>query len=314
MGQLARDTLERSFQGKTAVTRRALSPLASIRDKLDGLAFSIAAFGRWSGDRSAGRPGAGPGPIANGVLAALTQFFSLAAQPDGLRTWAANASVWQAPQEFLGLPDPSAAPPSSSRGPDADGSGPGTPIDPAPEPVSASTVDADAPASIEDTETRRSPPTPVDRRPSIGTPKATPTVDAAADPLTVPFEGRSRRWWTRSSPRPSPPSPRSRPSNPLRRPSRRPTTPGSSKPGAFFNPLGTHRPQGRCLFLLEVPHEKNALLGALPIIATLLGQKLGVKVVIGGRQAITDGQTIVLPSLPADGDPVGGVGQRLHRS
>ena len=48
---------------------------------------------------------------------------------------------------------------------------------------------------------------------------------------------------------------------------------------------------------------KNALLGALPIIATLLGQKLGVKVVIGGRQAFTDGQTIVLPSLPADGDP-----------
>lgn len=39
VGQLARETLERSFQGKTAVTRRALSPLASIRDKLDGLAF-----------------------------------------------------------------------------------------------------------------------------------------------------------------------------------------------------------------------------------------------------------------------------------
>lgn len=49
--------------------------------------------------------------------------------------------------------------------------------------------------------------------------------------------------------------------------------------------------------------KQNALLGALPIIATLLGQKLGVKVVIGGHQAFTDGQTIVLPSLPADGDP-----------
>ena len=49
--------------------------------------------------------------------------------------------------------------------------------------------------------------------------------------------------------------------------------------------------------------KKNPLLGALPIIATLLGQKLGVKVVIGGRQAATDGQVIVLPSLPADGDP-----------
>ena len=43
---------------------------------------------------------------------------------------------------------------------------------PAPEPVSASTVDADAPASIEDTES--DPPTPA----------PVPTVDAAADPLT----------------------------------------------------------------------------------------------------------------------------------
>ena len=166
VGQLARDTLERSFQGKTAVTRRALSPLASIRDKLDGLAFLDRRFRAVVGeiDRLVAQVPA-QGPIANGVLAALTQFFSLAAQPDGLRTWAANASVWQAPQEFLGLPDPSAAPPSSIEG---------TGI-PAPEPVSASTVDADAPASIEDTESDSPTPVPV------------PTVDAAADPLTVPL-------------------------------------------------------------------------------------------------------------------------------
>ena len=166
VGQLARDTLERSFQGKTAVTRRALSPLASIRDKLDGLAFLDRRFRAVVGeiDRLVAQVPA-QGPIANGVLAALTQFFSLAAQPDGLRTWAANASVWQAPQEFLGLPDPSAASPSSIED---------TGI-PAPEPVSASTVDADAPASIEDTES--DPPTPA----------PVPTVDAAADPLTAPL-------------------------------------------------------------------------------------------------------------------------------
>lgn len=167
VGQLARDTLERSFQGKTAVTRRALSPLASIRDKLDGLAFLDRRFRAVVGeiDRLVAQVPA-QGPIANGVLAALTQFFSLAAQPDGLRTWAANASVWQAPQEFLGLLDPSAAPPSSIED---------TGI-PAPDPVSASTVDADAPASIEDTES--DPPTPA----------PVPTVDAAADPLTVPLK------------------------------------------------------------------------------------------------------------------------------
>ena len=173
VGQLARDTLERSFQGKTAVTRRALSPLASIRDKLDGLAFLDRRFRAVVGeiDRLVAQVPA-QGPIANGVLAALTQFFSLAAQPDGLRTWAANASVWQAPQEFLGLLDPSAAPPSSS-------SVDPTPTEAVQEPTSipapVPTVDADAPAFIEDTES--DPPTPA----------SVPTVDAAADPLTVPL-------------------------------------------------------------------------------------------------------------------------------
>ena len=49
--------------------------------------------------------------------------------------------------------------------------------------------------------------------------------------------------------------------------------------------------------------KKNPLLGALPILAAMLGQKLGVKVVIGGNRACTDGQTICLPALPPDADP-----------
>ena len=47
---------------------------------------------------------------------------------------------------------------------------------------------------------------------------------------------------------------------------------------------------------------QNALLGALPIIAKMLGQQLGVEVVIGASQACTDGKTIYLPSLPADSE------------
>ena len=42
---------------------------------------------------------------------------------------------------------------------------------------------------------------------------------------------------------------------------------------------------------------------ALPLIASMLGNKLGVKVDIGNREnACTDGNTIYLPALPADGD------------
>ena len=48
--------------------------------------------------------------------------------------------------------------------------------------------------------------------------------------------------------------------------------------------------------------KKNPLLGALPILAAMLGQKLGVQVVIGGSRACTDGQTICLPALPPDAD------------
>jgi Mg-chelatase subunit ChlD len=46
------------------------------------------------------------------------------------------------------------------------------------------------------------------------------------------------------------------------------------------------------------------LLGALPIIAKMLGRKLGVEVVIGASQAMTDGNTIYLPPLPLDNPSV----------
>ena len=44
------------------------------------------------------------------------------------------------------------------------------------------------------------------------------------------------------------------------------------------------------------------IITALPLIASVLGRKYGVQVVIGGSSAHTDGKTIFLPSLPADGD------------
>jgi cobalamin biosynthesis protein CobT len=43
---------------------------------------------------------------------------------------------------------------------------------------------------------------------------------------------------------------------------------------------------------------------SLPMIASILGRKYGVKVEIGGDQACTNGSTIVLPSLPMDADDV----------
>ena len=129
------------------------------------------------------------GPIAHGVLAGLTQFFSLAAQPDGLRTWAERASVWEAPQERLGLTEASTALPddpdegASVPAPEpavaslVDGDTPdeGAPV-PAPEPASASPLGTAAPASSVDTETVAPPQAPES------------TVAAAADPLTLHLE------------------------------------------------------------------------------------------------------------------------------
>lgn len=44
----------------------------------------------------------------------------------------------------------------------------------------------------------------------------------------------------------------------------------------------------------------RTIYGALPIVAAAYGEKFGVKVVIAGDQAYTDGNTIVIPNVPAD--------------
>ena len=44
------------------------------------------------------------------------------------------------------------------------------------------------------------------------------------------------------------------------------------------------------------------IISALPLIASILGRKYGVRVEIGGDHAYTDGKIIHLPSLPTDGD------------
>lgn len=46
------------------------------------------------------------------------------------------------------------------------------------------------------------------------------------------------------------------------------------------------------------------LRGALPLIASMLGRKLDVEVVVGGARACTDGKTIYLPDLPVEDEKV----------
>ncbi|MCI0419205.1 MAG: VWA domain-containing protein [Acidobacteria bacterium] len=46
--------------------------------------------------------------------------------------------------------------------------------------------------------------------------------------------------------------------------------------------------------------QRTTLLNALPIVASVLGRKYGVAVEIGGRDALTNGQRIILPALPVD--------------
>lgn len=49
--------------------------------------------------------------------------------------------------------------------------------------------------------------------------------------------------------------------------------------------------------------KKENLVAALPMIASMLGNRLGVEVVIGqGDTAMTDGRTICLPPIPCDSD------------
>ena len=175
----AREALEKSFQGKREVTRRALSPLASIRDKLDGLSFLDGRFRAIVGeiDRLMAQVPK-QGPIAHGVLAGLTQFLSLAAQPDGLRTWADNASVWETPQEALGLLNRLASTPASrvDAAEETEAGIEAAPSAPTSEWASTSPLGTAAPASNADTETVAPPQAPES------------TVAAAADPLTLHLE------------------------------------------------------------------------------------------------------------------------------
>lgn len=123
ISQQARETLEESFQGKTTVTRRALSPLKALRDKLDGLSFVDSGFRavvREIDRLLAGVP-AHP-PIKGRVLEGFRQFLCLASQPQGLQTWAAQAvpivdELWAGirPDFALALPfsEDAASPPFS---------------------------------------------------------------------------------------------------------------------------------------------------------------------------------------------------------
>ncbi|WP_027366835.1 VWA domain-containing protein [Desulfocurvibacter africanus] len=47
-------------------------------------------------------------------------------------------------------------------------------------------------------------------------------------------------------------------------------------------------------------HDPKAVMRSLPLVASVLGRKYGVKVEIGGQVAYTDGKAIHLPSLPLD--------------
>lgn len=90
---LAREALEKSFRGRSEVTRRALSPFRAMRDKLDGLTF---VDGRFEAvileiDRLLAAIPAKP-PITGVALERLRRFLCLAAQPDGLRTFAEHAA------------------------------------------------------------------------------------------------------------------------------------------------------------------------------------------------------------------------------
>lgn len=98
IAQDAREALEKSFQGKTEITRRALSPLLAMRDKLEGLVFVHGGFRAVMGEIErllACIPT--KGPVVGRLLHELVQFLALAAQPDGLKTWADAAPVWVNP-------------------------------------------------------------------------------------------------------------------------------------------------------------------------------------------------------------------------
>ena len=45
------------------------------------------------------------------------------------------------------------------------------------------------------------------------------------------------------------------------------------------------------------------VLNCLPLVASILGDRYGVQVRIGGKDACTDGKIIYLPALPMDCEP-----------
>ena len=49
-----------------------------------------------------------------------------------------------------------------------------------------------------------------------------------------------------------------------------------------------------------MPKQARTLHQAMPIVASALGRKFGVRVTIGGDDAQTDGRTIQVPALPPD--------------
>lgn len=114
VGQVARETLKKSFEGREAVTGLTLGPLRAIRDKLDGLSFVDSRFGAVVADLERLLAGVGDRTAIEGAhLAACRQFLCLAAQPDGLWTYAGAATEvgWTPPGDlFDGAPAAVAAP------------------------------------------------------------------------------------------------------------------------------------------------------------------------------------------------------------
>lgn len=86
---VAREALEKSFEGRTEVTRRALSPFKAMREKLDGLSFIDSRIGPIVQvlDRLlAGIPA--KQAITGAALHSLVGFLEKAAQPERLRAYA----------------------------------------------------------------------------------------------------------------------------------------------------------------------------------------------------------------------------------
>ncbi|MCB1713691.1 MAG: DUF3150 domain-containing protein [Candidatus Competibacteraceae bacterium] len=91
---IARETLEKSFQGKTEVTRRALSPFRAMREKLDGLSFIdscirfiVQTIDCLLADIAARQAITGP------ILQRLVAFLVKASQPAKLRAYAESLAV-----------------------------------------------------------------------------------------------------------------------------------------------------------------------------------------------------------------------------